>query len=174
VAFRGRELAPGGRLVVLTLGADEDGQLGFGPLLEAMVDTLAELVAEAVIGTEEHVRMAIPVVGRTGKDFESPFAPKGTFEKMSITHMELFDAEDRFWKQYQRDGKADAFGKQWAAFLRNALFPALVAALDQQRSVERFFDRLESGIATRLAAAPERIRIPLALLMIEKRNRTED
>ncbi|BBY52655.1 hypothetical protein MARA_61230 [Mycolicibacterium arabiense] len=174
VAFRGRELAPGGRLVVLTLGVDEDGQLGFGPLLDAMLDTLAELECDAVIGADEHARMAIPIVGRTGKDFGSPFAPSGTFEKLSIIHMELFDAEDRFWKQYQADGKADAFGAQWAAFLRNALFPTLAEALDADRPVEPFFDRLESGVAGRLAAAPERIRIPLALLVLEKRNRVED
>jgi hypothetical protein len=174
VAFRGRELAPGGRLVVLTLGVDDDGQLGFRPLLDAMLATLVELEGEAVIDTEEHARMAIPIVGRARKDFESPFAPSGTFEKLSITHMELFDAEDRFWKQYQSDGKAEAFGAQWAAFLRNALFPTLAEALDRDRSVQPFFDRLESGIAARLAAVPERVRIPLALLVIEKRNRTGD
>ena len=67
--------------------------------------------------------MSIPIVGRRAKDFLSPFAPSGTFEKLSIVHLEVFDAEDRFWKQYQIDGKADVFGAQWAAFLRAAAVP---------------------------------------------------
>jgi hypothetical protein len=174
VAFRGRELAPGGQLVVTTMGVDEDGQLGFGPLVDAMMDALTELVGTGVLTAEEHGRMSVPIVGRNTKDFESPFAPSGTFEKLSITHMELFDAEDRFWKQYQSDHKTDTYGARWAAFLRAALFPTLALALDAARAqpVASFHDALESGIAERLAAAPVQMRIPLAQLVIEKRSGT--
>jgi salicylate 1-O-methyltransferase len=174
VAFRGRELCPGGRLVVTTMGVDEDGQLGFEPLVDAMMATLTALVGTGVLTAEEHSRMSVPIVGRNAKDFESPFAPSGTFEKLSITHMELFDAEDRFWKQFQSDRKEDTFGARWAAFLRAALFPTLALALDDTRAqpVEGFLDALESGIAQRLAAAPVQMRIPLAQLVIEKQSRT--
>lgn len=174
VAFRGRELCPGGQLVVTTMGVDEDGQLGFGPLVDAMMATLTELVGTGFLTAAEHARMSVPIVGRTAKDFESPFAPSGTFEKLSITHMELFDAEDRFWRQYQSDRKTDEFGARWAAFLRAALFPTLALALEDTRAqpAESFLDALESGIAARLAAAPVQVRIPLAQLVIEKRSRS--
>ena len=174
VAFRGRELCPGGQIVVTTMGVDEDGQLGFGPLVDAMMDTLTELVGTGVLTADEHGRMSVPIVGRNAKDFESPFAPSGTFEKLSITHMELFDAEDRFWRQYQSDRKTDVFGTRWAAFLRAALFPTLALALDGNRAqpVQTFLDALETGIAARLAAAPVQMRIPLAQLVIEKQSRT--
>jgi hypothetical protein len=174
VAFRGRELSPGGQLVVTTMGVDEDGQLGFGPLVDAMMATLTALVGTGVLTAEEHGRMSVPIVGRSAKDFESPFAPSGTFEKLRITHMELFDAEDRFWKQYQIDRSADTFGARWAAFLQAALFPTLASALDENRAhpVESFFEALASGIAQRLAAAPVQMRIPLAQLVIEKQSST--
>ena len=170
VAFRGRELCPGGRLVVTTLGVDEDGELGFRPLLDAMTATLDELVHDGVISSDELAAMSIPIVGRRPKDFESPFAPSGTFEKLTIAQLETFDAEDRFWKQYQSDGKATTFGAQWAAFLRAALFPTLASALDDDRAdpTSPFFDGLESGVAARLAAAPAPVRIPLAQVVIQK------
>jgi salicylate 1-O-methyltransferase len=174
VAFRGRELSPGGRLVVMTLATDEDGELGFRPLLNAMTETLAELSGAGAITEVELSAMSVPIVGRNAKDFTSPFAPSGTFEKLSIVHLEVFDAEDRFWKKYQSDKDATAFGTQWAAFLRAALFPTLATALDRDRPqpVGQLFDRLEAGIAARLTAAPAEIRIPLAQLVIEKHQHT--
>jgi salicylate 1-O-methyltransferase len=174
VAFRGRELSPGGQLVVTTLGVDENGELGFRPLLDAMTATLDELSREGVITADELAGMSIPIVGRRAKDFESPFAPSGKFEKLSIAQLETFDAEDRFWRQYQSDGKAETFGVQWAAFLRAALFPTLASTLDDDRvePTSPFFDKLESGIAARLTATPSPVRIPLAQVVIQKSLRT--
>ncbi|MDP9167305.1 MAG: class I SAM-dependent methyltransferase [Actinomycetota bacterium] len=174
VAFRGRELAPGGRLVVMTMAIGDDGEFGYLPLLAAMLATLGELVATGVITADEECGMSIPTVGRTASDFLAPFAPSGTFEKSSIAHLEVFDAEDRFYDQYRGDRDEKAFGARWAAFARASVFPTLAAALaggrDDERR-ERFFDALEAGIATRLAADPQRMQIPLAQLVIEKRAR---
>ena len=116
--------------------------------------------------------MCIPTVARTEADFLAPFAPKGRFEQLEIEHLELFNAEDRFWTQYQADRGATAFGAQWAAFLRASVFPTLASALEggvaDPRSVQ-FFDQLEAGVATRMAAAPEQVQIPLAHLVLVKR-----
>ena len=94
--------------------------------------------------------MCIPMVARTEADFLAPFAPKGRFEQLEIEHLEVFDAEDRFWTQYQADKDAKAFGAQWAAFLRASVFPTLASALEDgvadPRSVQ-FFDQLEAGVA---------------------------
>lgn len=175
IAFRGRELSPGGRIVVMTMGLDDDGQLGFEAPLDTMIDTLTEMVAKGVLSAAEYNAMSIPIVGRRAKDFESPFAPSGTFEKLSIAELDLFNAEDRFWKRYRSDGDANAYGAQWAAFLRNALFPTLASALaeDRPQPVTQFFDQLQAGVAERMAAAPVEVQIPLAQLVIEKQSRSD-
>ncbi|MEE6179948.1 SAM-dependent methyltransferase [Mycobacterium sp. 050134] len=171
VAFRGRELAPHGRLVVLTLGVDEDGSFGFATLLDAILATAEDLAVDGLLHREELRRMAIPTFGRGEKDFRAPFAPSGRFEGLAIDRLETFIAEDRFWARFQVDDDAHAFGAQWAAFARSALFPALVHALDNRaadpRAVE-FIERLETGVATRLAAAPEPMRIPQAVVSLVK------
>ena len=49
IAYRGRELCPGGRLVVMTMALDIDGEFGYLPVLQAITDTLSELVARSII-----------------------------------------------------------------------------------------------------------------------------
>lgn len=173
VAFRGRELSPGGRLVVMTMAIAEDGEFGYRPLLAAIVDTLAELVGAGLITDDEVAAMCIPTVGRRASDFAAPFAPSGRFEQLAIEHVEVFDGDDRFWTRYRKDGDAQAFGAKWAEFARVAVFPALLVALneDEPSRVTELFDRLEAGVAERLAGAPEQIQIPLAHVVLVKHSK---
>ena len=176
VAFRGRELCPGGRLVVMTMAISEDGEFGYRPLLTAMMATLAELVGKGLITADERAGMSIPAVGRRARDFVAPFAPSGTFEKSSIAQLDVFDAEDRFYDEYRIDKDAKSFGTQWAAFARASVFPTLAGALaggHQDERRDRFLDELEAGIAARLTADPQRMQIPLAQVVIEKKPRTQ-
>jgi salicylate 1-O-methyltransferase len=171
VAFRGRELCPGGRLVVTTMAVGDDGEFGYGPLLAAMIDGLDELVTDGLLTADEVTRMCIPTVGRRERDFKAPFAPSGRLEKLEVEHLEVFDAQDRFWGRYQVDGDAGAFGARWAGFARASVFPALSTALVDGTADARtseFFDRLEACVAERLAAAPEQIPIPQAHVVLAK------
>ncbi|MCV7195903.1 SAM-dependent methyltransferase [Mycobacterium angelicum] len=168
LAFRGRELCPAGRLVVLTMAVQEDGEFGYRPLNEAIMAGLHDQVREGWLRPEEVQRMALPIVARSEKDFRAPFAPRGRFEGLAIDHLEVFDAQDRFWARFQKDGDAEAFGAQWAAFARAALFPTLAAALDIARRAE-FIQHLQVAVAQRLAATPEPMRLPLAAIVLVKR-----
>jgi salicylate 1-O-methyltransferase len=171
VAYRGRELAPHGRIVVLSMAVDESGDFGYRPVLDGIVTALGELVRAGLVTDDEVRGMSIPTVGRSTKDFLAPFAPKGKFENLSVEHLEVFDAEDRFWKQYQIDKDAKAFGAKWAAFSRASVFPTLAAALTggvrDPRHAE-FVDGLEKALAAHLAAAPEQMLIPLATVVLAK------
>ena len=172
IAFRGRELRRGGRLVVMTMAVDDEGEFGYRPLFASVLDALDEFRRDGLITEDEVHRMSVPVVARSEADFFAPFAPSGRFEQLEIDHLEVFNAEDRFWTQYQTDRDATAFGTAWAAFVRAAVFPTLAGALDGGRDDPRasqFVERLEAGVAQRLAAAPEQMQIPLAHLVLIKR-----
>jgi len=171
VAFRGRELTPDGRLVVLTMAVDERGEFGFTTLLDAIVGVLADQVRDGLLRQDEVRRMTIPTVARSEKDFRAPFAPSGRFEGLRIEHLEMFNPEDRFWARFQLDDDAAAFGAQWAAFARAALCPALVGGLDggpQDPRAAEFVAQFEMGIAERLSSAPKPMRIPMALVVLVK------
>lgn len=168
---RGRELRPGGQLVVLTMAVDETGNFGYQPLLEAMYAALLEMVEGGFIEAEEARRMAIPTVGRSRADLVAPFADGGSFVDLSINQIEVFPGEDKIWAQFEGDRDAHAFGARWAAFSRASVFPTLASGLtggqDDPRAAT-FVDRLEAGMTVRLAKAPERMLIPLGKLVLEK------
>jgi hypothetical protein len=172
IAFRGRELCPGGSLVVIAMGQHEDGQFGLGPLLDALTATLSDLSAQDVITADERRGMTIPVVGRRERDFLTPFAPSGRFERLRITHLEVTDAQDRFWAQYQIDSDARAFATSWVRFAQAAVFDTLSAAVADPTRREAFRQALEASLIDRLAAAPEPMPIPMAHIVVEKLRRT--
>lgn len=170
IAFRGRELYPGGRLVVLTSGLGDDGDFGYRPLFDAVLDTLAELVTDQVVSADEVGRMSLPITGRRASDFTAPFAPSGRFERLEIQQLELFDADDWIFNAYRNDHNATAFGTRWADFCRFTAFADLGAAVNGGPDrAAAFYARLHAGIAERLAAAPQPMRIPIAAVVVEKR-----
>lgn len=177
IAFRGRELVGDGRLVVLTMGVDESGKPGLLPMVDHVYTGLTQAVRSGLISAEELRAMSIPITGRGAKDFAAPFAPKDRFEGLSIEHVEIFDAEDRYFHQFTVDKDAKALGAKWASFLRAAVFGCLTAALtggpDDPRATE-LCDRLERSIAEQVAASPERMRIPLAKVVLRKHPRVRD
>ena len=171
LTMRSRELRPGAILVIVTMALDDDANFGYRPLLDAIVAELEDMVGHGLLQEHELRRMAIPAVARSHVDFTAPFMPKGRFEGMTIEHIEVFNAEDEFWERYETNHDAALFGARWAAFARASVFPTLAAALDGGRDdprTERLVDQLDAGVAARLAAAPERLQIPLANIVLAK------
>jgi salicylate 1-O-methyltransferase len=167
---RSRELVPGGHLVVLTMALG-DGDFGYTPVLAGIVAELAEMAREGVVSGEEVQRMALPTVARSEADLTAPFAPKGRFAGLTIEHIEMFVADDEIWRRFEKDKDAQGYATRWTAFARASVFPTLATALDDGPIRAReFFDRLESGVRARLAAAPERVKIPLAKLVVTKQS----
>jgi hypothetical protein len=153
------------------MALDESGDFGYRPLLEALYATLMELVEDGSLRREEVLRMAIPTVGRSRADLLAPFVEDGRFAGLAAETAEVFLDEDRIWSDFERDGNAGAFGARWAAFCRASVFPTLASSLAGGRDGPRaaaFEDRLEAGIAARLAAAPQPMIIPLARMLLAK------
>lgn len=170
LAARGRELRPGGRLVVMTMARTDAGEFGYRPLLVAMYDALRALVASGFVREEEAARMAVPTVGRTRAEFAAPFAG-GRFAGLTLERLDVFEGEDAIWRDFTRDGDARAYAARWAAFSRSSVLPTLALGLDGGAGDPRaaaFVARLEAGMVERLAPAPERMLIPLAALVLAR------
>ncbi len=168
---RGRELRPGGQLVVLTMALDDNGDFGLRPLTKAMYGALLGLADEGLIRPDEIKRMAIPMVSRSKEELAAPFSENEPFAGLSITHLHVFNSEDQNWLAFKADHDAKKFGARWAAFSRASVFPTLALGLDGGRDDPRaaqFVNKLEDGTAVRLAAAPEPMRIPLANIVLVK------
>ena len=173
IAFRGRELSPGGRLVVMTMGQHDDGRLGLEPLFDGLMRALSDLQDRRLVTAEEVRRMRLPIVGRSEADFRSPFAPSGRFERLRITHLVVADEPDRFWQRYQTDGDATAFAKSWVGFTRAAVFDTLLEALEPADPARRcqLADALDAALVELLSATPRPMPIPVAHIVVEKQPR---
>lgn len=168
---RERELASGGRLVVLAMAVNDNGEFGYRPVLKAMYSTLEEMVDCGFLSAEELLRMAIPTVGRSRADFLAPFGAQRRFNELRLDDIEIFQGEDHIWLDFEQHRDALEFGAQWAAFSRASVFPALASSLDGGPTGPRtgeFINRLETGMVTRLAAMPQPMTIPLGRLLLAK------
>jgi hypothetical protein len=170
LSARARELIPGGKLVILTMSVDEDGNFGYAPLVRAIYAALLELVDSSLLTSDEARRMVIPTVARSRAYFLAPFERDGCFAGLRVEELETFYGEDGIWLEYERQRNASQFASQWAAFSRASVFPTLAGNLEGgggPRTLD-FCDRLEAGTAARLAAAPERMLIPLVKILLAK------
>jgi len=169
---RAHELIPGGKLVILTMSVDEDGNFGYAPLVRAIYAALLELLDGGLVTADEARHMAIPTVARSRADFLSPFDIDGRFVGLFVEELETFDGEDGIWLEYEQHHDATQFAKQWAAFARASVFPTLAGNLTSggaPRAAD-FCDRLEAGTAARLAPAPERMLIPLVKILLARQS----
>lgn len=168
---RGCELCTGGRLVVLTMAVDDNGEFGYRPLLQAMYATLVEMVNGGSLRPDELHRMAIPTVGRSREKFLAPFHSEGIFAGLRVEEIDIFLGEDHIWLEFEQHRDPHRFGAQWAAFSRASVFPTLCEGLDNgpdDPRAAKFVELLEAGIVSRLSAGPEPMLIPLCKLLLAK------
>jgi hypothetical protein len=171
LAARGKELRPGGRLVVLTVAVGDDGDIGYRPMVDIMYYAILDLADEGFVRSEEVHRMVIPVVGRSRVDFAAPFAANGHYAGLSIEHIDVFLGADPIWEAYQRDGDARKYGGGWAAFIGAAAVPTLALGLDGGRDDPRaalFATKMAERMTARFAADPQPTPLPLARLVLAK------
>src|SRR5262245_46182548 len=171
LALRCRELRPGGRLVILLMSLGEDGDFGFGPVMDHLQATLTELVAEGFLAPAEHARMVIPTVGRSRCDLLAPFGASGRFAGLEVVQLDIFQGADPIWDAYEATRDANALALSWAAFTRAFALPTFAAALDRNSAGGRaaaFGDRLEAELVKRFAAAPVHMPITLGRVHLVK------
>src|SRR5262249_56247533 len=81
LTLRGRELRPGGRLVILLMALDEDGDFGFGPVMDHLQAALTEFVAAGFVAPAERARMGIPTIGPRRSHLPAPLPPPRPFPR---------------------------------------------------------------------------------------------
>ncbi|WP_341313042.1 SAM-dependent methyltransferase [Paraburkholderia sp. IMGN_8] len=160
LALRARELRPGGRLVVVLPGADDDGRTGLEALMNHANDALTQMATEGAITTDERAHMLLATFARPEHDLLAPFASNGQFCNLVVEHCECVAQPDDIWDEYQRDGDREQMASRYAAFYRATFVPSLLLALGQPGDEPRkraLSDRFEQLLRQRLMAAPARL-----------------
>ena len=171
LSLRAKELRPGGRLVVVVLGAGEDGLSGFENFMDHANAVLMEMVDEGTITADEYERMALGVWLRRRQDLLAPFAANGWFQDLIVESYESTALVDNAWADYQRDGKLENLVNNHAAFLRSTFAPSLASALRLAHEPEicrAFSESLEHKLKRRLMHEPAPINSLVVTIVLAK------
>jgi hypothetical protein len=154
LTLRARELRPGGRLLVVMPGINEEGSGGLDPLFDYTNEVLEELVRDGAITAEERARMAIGVHPRRQQDVLMPFGHDGRFRHLTLEHFEMHELPDAAWTEYEGDRNQEALATKRTLFLRSIFMPSFVSALNPERagngSSTSFADHLAKRLKCRL------------------------
>ena len=170
---RGAEMRAGARLVMVIPAADDDGSAGYRPMFDAVWAALSGFVREGLLDADEAVRMGMPHFGRSAVELAAPFGDNGEFAGLTIERLEVFRGPDVFFDDYESTGDAAAFGAGWAGVFAAGAIPSLATGLSSGPDDPRtamVSDRLRAEVAARLGQSPQRMRIPIANVVLVKRS----
>ena len=163
---RSAELAPGAKLVSLSMGATPELH-GWDWIVSEVWGAAIEMADRGRLSAAELERFTVPVAGRTIDDLRAPFAGAG-FAGLSLEHAEVVPAPDPFWEIYCETGDAAQFAKSWAGMVRAVTAPFAAAAFAMAPDAAARVDELFLAFEARIAAAPRRHEHFVAIAVIEK------
>jgi hypothetical protein len=173
LSLRARELRPGGCLVVVVPGADEDGVSEFEGIFDHANAVLGDMMSEGSITADERRRMVINVWPRRKADLVAPFDRHGRLGPLVLRDSDTRLLSDAAWDDYEKDGNAHALAEKHAMFFRTIFAPTLASALTRVREGDAaafapFADRLTAGLMRRLEAKPAHMHTLVQIVVVSK------
>ncbi|SKD01285.1 SAM dependent carboxyl methyltransferase [Burkholderia sp. CF099] len=171
LSLRATELRPGGRLVVVLPGADDDGRTGFEPLMNDANDVLTQMADEGALTEDERAHMVLATYARPVRELLTAFETDGRFRALSVEHCERLPLPDAVWDDFLRDRDGGRMASRYAAFYRSTFVPSLFLALAQPDDAQRkgkLSDRFEHLLKVRLEARMEPIRSQVQMLVFAR------
>jgi long-chain acyl-CoA synthetase len=150
LSLRAKELRPGGRLLLVMVGMNEEGSTGSEALMDEANEVLANMVSEGVIRTEERARMVVGTSPRRMRDLLAPFGRDGQFQALTVESCQLQTLKDPTWAAFELDGNKEAMAIKRAKIFRATFAPSLACGLSDPTASGRFADLLEKALIERL------------------------
>ena len=166
LAARSTELAPGARLVTLSMGATPEVH-GWEWMVGTLWRAALELADEGLISDADLTRFTIPTAGRTVADLTAPFSG-GEIGDLSLEHAEVLEAPDPFWDDYCATGDVDQLARNWAGMIQAVCRPIVVAAFAPRPNADALAEELFRRLEARVAADPQRHQHFAAIAVIRK------
>lgn len=156
---RARELAPGGKLLVVTPGDTPEHRLCDG-LYDALNDACIDLVASGRVDRTRYEQLTIPVYFRTLAELRSPLDDPASpvHDWFLLDRAETLEVPTPFIVAFLRGGSATAFAEEYAGFLRAFTEPVARAALAPAEADGGIIEELYERVRARVSAEPERYR----------------
>jgi SAM dependent carboxyl methyltransferase len=172
LSLRTSELRPGGRLMVVLPGRNDDGLTGFEPLFSHAESALEEMIAEGTITDDECGRMVLGAYPRRKCELLAPFSAEGRFLGLTVEHYELFGLPDAAWADYEWDANKELLAERHAGFFRSIFVPSLACALTDSGKKQFFADVLDKKLKRRMADEPTPFHSFVQTMVLAKQDAT--
>jgi gibberellin A4 carboxyl methyltransferase len=159
LSSRARELAPGGKLLIVSPGDAVDHRICDG-LYDVLNDACLDLIAAGRLDRGRYARLTIPVYFRTVPETLAPLEHEGSPLKgaFAIDRAETLEVPTPFLVEFDRTGDAAALAESCTGFLRAFSEPVVRSALVGADSDPAIIEALYGRVRDRLKAEPERYR----------------
>ena len=156
---RARELVPGGKLLIVSPGDDDNSCTSDG-LYDVLNDACLDLIASGRLERSRYERFVMPLYFRTVPETLAPLeradSPvKGAF---AVDRAESLEVPTPFLVEFDKTGDASALADAYMGFLRAFSEPVARAALVESDGDAGLLDVLYGRVHARLGAEPERYR----------------
>jgi gibberellin A4 carboxyl methyltransferase len=154
---RARELAPGGKLLIVSPGDAPDQCICDG-LYDVLNDACLDLVAAGRVARARYEGLTVPIYFRTLTELRAPFddVESPVHDLFGIDRAETLEVPTPFIAAYQQGGDVTAFAEDYTGFLRAFSEPVVQAALAAGEPERGIIDELYERVRARLLAEPER------------------
>jgi SAM dependent carboxyl methyltransferase len=168
LSLRAHELRPGGRLVIVLPGLNDDGATGLEEFFNGANAALAELVTDGVITANERAHMVLASYPRTRVELLEPFRADGEFQGLKVEHCEVRPLPDAAWLAYKQDANKEALASRHAGFFRAIFVPSLASALTNDEARTGFADAVEQRLKRRVLERPLPLHTFVQTMMVAK------
>lgn len=156
---RAREMAPGGKLLVVSPGDDDKNSVSDG-LYDVLNDACLDLIAAGRLERTRYERFTMPLYFRTVAETLAPLEREDSPVKdvFAVDRAETLEVPTPFLVEFDRTGDADALADAYTGFLRAFSEPVARATLVGTDGDAALMDELYGRVHARLKAEPERYR----------------
>jgi hypothetical protein len=156
---RAREMAPGGKLLVVSPGDDDKGSVSDG-LYDVLNDACLDLITAGRLERTRYERFTMPLYFRTVAETLAPLQREDSPVKdlFAVDRAETLEVPTPFLVEFDRTGDAAALADTYTGFLRAFSEPVARAALGGTDDDAMLMDELFGRVHARVKAEPQRYR----------------
>ncbi len=154
---RARELAPGGKLLIVGPGDTDEIRICEGAF-DVLNDACLDLVLGGQLHREWYERLTLPCYFRTVSEFLAPLecADSPVHDAFKVDRAEAMETPPPFLVELRRGGDVADYAEAYTGFFRAVSEPVVTAAFHQSENQAAIVENLYDRIRDRVLAEPER------------------
>jgi hypothetical protein len=170
LSLRASELRPGGRLVIVLPGLNDEGASGLEDFFNGANAVLAELVVDGVITATERSHMVLGSFPRRRVELLEPFRADGVFRGLRVEHCEVSQLPDAAWLDYEHDWNKEVLANRHAGFFRAIFVPSLASGLTNDEARASFADAVAQRLKGRVLERPMPLHTFVQTMVVAKQS----